>query len=175
MNAAESPATPIETSTPYVAWGPVIAGAIAASALSFVLLTFGSALGLAIASPSPTWRDASVGLAFLSGVFVLLTAVVSFGVGGYLAGRLRPHMAAGSPDAGEFRDGVHGLLVWALGVALGAFLAAVPAGGTVVRSLPGAASPSLTSAETLVAYDLDRLLRADRVPPEVELTHSRAE
>jgi len=178
MNAAESSAasaTPIEASTPYISWGPVVAGAIAASALSFVLLTFASALGLAIASPSPTWRDASVGLAFLSGLFVLLTAVVSFGVGGYLAGRLRSRGAEAGPDEGEFRDGVHGLLVWALGVALGAFLAAMTAGGTVVRSLPGAASPSLTSAEPLVAYDLDRLLRADRVPPEAELTHSRAE
>src|SRR5215207_3030870 len=154
MNAAESPATPIETSTPYVAWGPVIAGAIAASALSFVLLTFGSALGLAIASPSPTWRDASVGLAFLSGVFVLLTAVVSFGVGGYLAGRLRPRGAVAGLDEGEFRDGVHGLLVWGLAVGLGALLAAVTAGSTVVRSLPGAASPSLTSAEPIIAYDL---------------------
>ena len=111
---------PVEAATPYIAWGPVIAGAIAASALSFVLLTFGAALGLSIASPAPTWRDASVGLAFLSGVFVLLTAAVSFGVGGYLAGRLRPRGTAAGPDESEFRDGVHGLLVWALGVALGA-------------------------------------------------------
>ena len=147
MNALESPAAPVEAATPYIAWGPVIAGAIAASALSFVLLTFGAALGLSIASPAPTWRDASVGLAFLSGVFVLLTAAVSFGVGGYLAGRLRPRGTAAGPDESEFRDGVHGLLVWALGVALGACLAAVVAGGTVARSLPGAASPSLTSAE----------------------------
>jgi hypothetical protein len=178
MNAAESSAasaTPIEASTPYISWGPVVAGAIAASALSFVLLTFASALGLSIASPAPTWRDASVGLAFLSGLFVLLTAVVSFGVGGYLAGRLRSRGAEAGPDEGEFRDGVHGLLVWALAVALGALLATVAAGGTVIRSVPGAASPTLTSAEPIIAYDLDRLLRADRVPPEAEMTHSRAE
>src|SRR5215204_6143947 len=172
MNAAESPAAPVETATPYIGWGPLIAGAIAASALSFVLLTFGAALGWSIASPAPTWRDASVGLAFLSGVFVLLTAVVSFGVGGYLAGRLRPRGTATGPDEGEFRDGVHGLLVRGLAVALGACLAGVAAGGTVVRSLPGAASPTLTSAETIIAYDLDRLLRADRGPSEAEITPS---
>ena len=38
----------------YIAWGAVIAGAIAASALTFILITFGTAIGLAIASPSAT-------------------------------------------------------------------------------------------------------------------------
>jgi hypothetical protein len=72
----------------YVAWGAVIAGAIGASALTFVLITFGAAIGLAIASPSATWRDTSVALALLSGLWLLLTAVASFALGGYLAGRL---------------------------------------------------------------------------------------
>jgi len=35
----------------YLAWGPVIVGAIGAAAISFVLYTFGSALGLAAVSP----------------------------------------------------------------------------------------------------------------------------
>ena len=37
----------------YISWGAVIAGAIAASALTFVLITFGAAVGLAI-EPSKT-------------------------------------------------------------------------------------------------------------------------
>ena len=73
----------------YISWGAVIAGAIAASALTFVLITFGAAIGLAIASPSATWRDTSVALSLLSGLWLLLTAVASFALGGYLAGRLR--------------------------------------------------------------------------------------
>src|SRR3954451_19353149 len=73
----------------YVEWTPVIAGAIAASALSFVLFSFGSSLGLALASSSPSWRDASVALALLTGLYILLVALASFGLGGYVAGRLR--------------------------------------------------------------------------------------
>src|SRR6476620_2982738 len=61
----------------YISWGAVIAGAIAASALTFVFITFGAAIGLAIASPSATWRDTSVALALLSGLWLLLTAVAS--------------------------------------------------------------------------------------------------
>ena len=54
-----------------------------------MLFTFGAALGLAVSSTSPTWRDASVALALLSGLYILLTAIASFGLGGYVAGRLR--------------------------------------------------------------------------------------
>ena len=73
----------------YLDWTPVLAGAIVAAALSFVLLSFGSAIGLAVASPSSTWRDTSWTLAFLGGLWLLLTSLASFGLGGYLAGRLR--------------------------------------------------------------------------------------
>jgi len=160
-----------EPIAPPVSWSPVIAGAVAASALSFVLLTFGAALGLSVASPSPTWRDASVGLAFLSGVFVLLTAVVSFGVGGYVAGRLRARRAGARSDEVEFWDGIHGLLVWGFAVTFAAFLAAATTSAVVTRALPGGGS----SVEPAIAYDLDRLLRTDRPAPADAETYGRAE
>jgi hypothetical protein len=50
------PATDVAARAPYfryLEWGPVIAGAIGAAAISFVLLTFGSALGLSALSPYP--------------------------------------------------------------------------------------------------------------------------
>ena len=37
----------------YLEWGPVIAGALGAAAISLVLFTFGSALGLSVVSPYP--------------------------------------------------------------------------------------------------------------------------
>src|SRR5262245_34784188 len=101
----------------YVHWGPVIAGAAVAAATSFVLLTFAGAVGLSIASPSPTWRDASIGLALLSGFWVLVVAVGSMALGGYLAGRVRSSWSTDADEI-EFRDGVHGLLVWALAVVI---------------------------------------------------------
>src|SRR5665647_3461484 len=39
------------TGTSYVEWGAVFAGALAASAISFVLLTAGASLGLSLVSP----------------------------------------------------------------------------------------------------------------------------
>jgi hypothetical protein len=62
MAGQDSTVGALETHVRYVEWTPVIAGAISASALSFVLFTFGSSLGIALASSSPSWRDASVAL-----------------------------------------------------------------------------------------------------------------
>jgi hypothetical protein len=103
------------TSSP---WGAIWCGAIVAAAVSFVLLSFGSALGLAVASPSSTWRDTSAILSVLSGLWLLLMSLASFGLGGYLSGRLRTPRA----DESEFRDGTCGLAGWALAIIIGAVL-----------------------------------------------------
>ena len=44
-------ATPARAGTSYVEWGAVFAGALAASAISFVLLTAGASIGLSLISP----------------------------------------------------------------------------------------------------------------------------
>jgi len=159
----------------YISWGAVIAGAIAASALTFVLITFGAAIGLAIASPSATWRDTSVALALLSGLWLLLTAIASFALGGYLAGRLRATGESTTADEVELRDGLHGLLVWGLAILIGAALAlglartaAAPATGNVL-------APTASTAEPLLAFELDRLFRADRRPGEAVEPDVRAQ
>ena len=159
----------------YISWGAVIAGAIAASALTFVLITFGAAIGLAIASPSATWRDTSVALALLSGLWLLLTGIASFALGGYLAGRLRATGDSTTADEVELRDGLHGLLVWGLAILIGAALAlglartaAAPATGNVL-------APTASTAEPLLAFELDRLFRADRRPGEVVEPDVRAQ
>ena len=50
-----------------------------------------------------------------------MVATGSFALGGYLAGRVRSTWQA-ADDEVEFRDGTHGLLVWAIGVVLGVAL-----------------------------------------------------
>jgi hypothetical protein len=148
----------------YLHWNPVLAGAIVAAALSFVLLSFGSAIGLAVASPSSSWRDTSSALALLGGLWLLLTALASFGLGGYLAGRLRTPWSVAAPHEVEFRDGLHGLLVWALAIMIGAALAF-----TATRTVAGRAdltAPNAATAEPLLALELDRLFRSDRRPAE---------
>jgi hypothetical protein len=135
-----------------------------AAAVSFVLVSFGSAIGLAVASPSPRWRDTSSELALLGGLWLLLTSLAAFGLGGYLAGRLRETWSDSTPDVVEFRDGIHGVLVWGLAIIIGAFLALA-----TTRAIPGQAdlkAPTAASAEPLLAFELDRLFRSDRNPAE---------
>jgi hypothetical protein len=144
----------------YVHWGPAIAGAAVAAAVSFVLMSFASAIGLMVASPSPTWRDTSVWLAILSGFWIIVVATGSFALGGYIAGRVRSTWRAATDEV-EFRDGVHGLLVWAIGVAVG--VALLWASAMTVAALSGASSSSRDAAgSSALAYELDRLFRSER-------------
>jgi hypothetical protein len=149
-----------------------LTGAVVAAAASFVLMTFASAIGLMVVSPSPTWRDTSVWLAVLSGLWIIVVATGSFALGGYLAGRVRSTWKA-PEDEVEFRDGAHGLLVWAVGVVLGVLLlwasaAALGVGGATSRD---------ANSQGFLAYELDRLFRSERrlepVAPEVRAEATR--
>jgi len=166
----------VETATSFLQWTPVIAGALVASAISLVLIAFGSAIGLSILSSSPTWRDASPALAVLSGLFLLLTAIASFGLGGYVAGRLRErwHQSAHN-DVVEFRDGTHGVVAWAIAVVITGIVAAASAAVIASREVQPATSPIATTSEPLIAYELDRLFRAGQRPFEGDLTYTRTE
>jgi hypothetical protein len=153
----------------YLHWGPIIAGAVAAAASSFVLISFAAAIGLALLSPSPTWRDTSVALTALTGLWLLLVALGSFGLGGYIAGRVRSTWAT-KPDEVEFRDGLHGLLVWALAVVLGAVLSLMTALSYAALG-PSTAQRAPQGEPAYLAYEVDRLFRSDRRPnaPDPEL------
>jgi hypothetical protein len=161
-----------------VHWGAVIAGAIAAAALASVLLAFGAGVGLAVNSASPTWRDASFALWFLSGLYLVLVALVSFGLGGWVAGRMRSRISVVASDEAEFRDGMHGLLAWALAIVIAAVLAIAAAGVASPAAVPGSgnAGPSTSVAgENTIAYELDQLFRSDRPIPADEMTQARGE
>src|SRR5436309_8636285 len=133
-------AGPLETEPNTLQWTPVIAGALAATALSLILVTFAAAVGLGVSSTAPTWRDASVALWLLSGLYLILQAIISFGFGAYIAGRLRRPVAAGPSEQVETRDGLHGLAVWAIAVVLGATVAALAGVATANRPAPATAS-----------------------------------
>jgi hypothetical protein len=163
----------LDTEPRSLQWTPVIAGALAAAALSLILVTFAATVGLGVSSTAPSWRDASIALWLLSGLYLILQAVLSFGFGGYIAGRLRAPTVAAETEEVETRDGLHGLAVWALAVVLGAVLAALIGAVAVSRSSPSSANTS--AAEPVLSYELDRLFRAPRRPPNVDLSSERAE
>lgn len=155
----------VEPATSKIEWGPVIAGALAAAALAFILHGFATAVGISVSSSAPTWRDASFALVFLSGLYLLLVALASYALGGYIAARMRTRLGAGQPAAFAYGDGIHGILVWALATLLTGVMAFAIA--TFVPRLaapPGAGSGPAASVagENIIAYDLDRLFQGDR-------------
>jgi hypothetical protein len=158
-------------------WPAVIAGAILAAGVSFTLLAFGSGIGLAVSSTAPTWRDSSPWLWILSGLFLVLIALCAFGIGGYAAGRMRtPLRIAASPES-AFRDGMHGLFMWALAILLTAVLAIVGAAIAAKAAGPsgGTAGPASSIAgENILANELDELFRSYRYGPAPENLRSEA-
>lgn len=116
--------TPGGVAARYVEWGPIIAGAFAAAAISFLLLTFGSAIGLSLTSPWPNSGASATTIGIVVAIWSIIVQVSGFAGGGYLAGRMRSRWAE-SPTEGDFRDGAHGFLVWAVGIVFGAGLLAL--------------------------------------------------
>ena len=113
-----------ESLTSGVSWGAIMAGAFVAASLALALTILGVGLGLSSVSP---WTGVGAGATAVGAAAVMwlvVTQSVSAGLGGYIAGRLRVKWASVHTDEVYFRDTAHGLLVWAVGVAItAAFLA----------------------------------------------------
>ena len=145
----------------FVEWGAVMAGAVTAAALSFVFLTFGTAIGLTTVSPWPNSGVSAKTAASLAVFWTLAQQIGAFMIGGYIAGRLRARWAEANEDETEFRDGLHGALVWSVGIAFGALLLFATAGAaarTGVDAISRAATAATNNADT-IAYYADALMR----------------
>lgn len=146
----------------YIDWPAIIAGAVFASAISFVLFAFGSAVGLGILSPYRGEGAPALAAVLLSAVWVIFVAVGSFMSGAYLTGRLRRRFYDANEEESTRRDGAHGLLVWALAVLIGIVMAT---GMTATLARSGAAAAGAAASAAGQAdgdFDLvtDRLFRA---------------
>ncbi len=150
-------------SSPGVSWAAVAAGAVATSALTLVLVAFGAGLGLSAISP---WSDSGVSASTFktgTGIYLIIVAVMSSAVGGYLAGRLRVKWVNVHTHEVFFRDTAHGFLAWAF-----ATLIAASALGSATSYLAngvagGAAAGASTAARSVNPSDIyvDRLFRTD--------------
>ncbi len=138
-----------------VDWAAVIAGGVVAAAIGLVFTEFGAALGLSAVSPLKGEGSASFAL-WLIGGWMLITALLSYGAGGYVAGRMRHRVEAETSDETTARDTIHGLIVWALGALVGAWLlagaigSAATAVGSVAKSAASAAG-SVTQGVAMAA------------------------
>jgi hypothetical protein len=163
-----------ESSATAVSWGPIIAGAFAASTLTFILMLLGSGLGLTMVSP---WSGSGASLttfAVSGAIWLIIVQWLSSGVGGYLAGRLRTKWVGIHTDEVYFRDTAHGFLAWALATllvvgVLGSALSAVigsgvqaastVASGAAMGASAGASANAGASADNATSYLVDSLFR----------------
>ena len=150
-------ATELVIEKSHVEWSPVFAGALAAAALSSVLLAAGASLGLSLISAYPDQSHArSAGT--LAAAWSLIVTIGSFMLGGYIAGRMRSSWHEGGPDEVAFRDGMHGFLVWSLGIVASALLVML-ASITTAEIGAQVASSRVTQGDTVLAPATDTLLR----------------
>ena len=144
----------------YFDWPGVFAGVIVASALSWLLLTFGSAVGFASVSPYSFTSSTATTLTLAAAAWFALTQIYSIAMGAYIAARLRPRHMVDDSDEVTFRDGTTGLTVWALAIIIGLALAAIVAAGAIRATANVAGAAASTAARTVdPAYTVDRLLR----------------
>jgi hypothetical protein len=164
-NVVTDPAAPAGVDAPsrmtLVDWSAVVAGAVLAAALSFVLLTFGTAIGLSATSPWPNSGLPTRIIASLAVFWALAQQIGAFLAGGYVAGRMRARLSDARTGEAEFRDGLHGGLVWAVGIVIGAALA-MAAGGALARTgaeIGGKTAASVASTADPMDLALDAMLR----------------
>lgn len=151
----------------YIDWPAIIAGTVLATAISFVLLTFGSAIGLSLTSAYEGRGMTLFWFAIAAALWVLWVQISSFMAGGYLTGRMRRRNYDATEYESDIRDGSHGLVMWAVAVLLGALIAfsgvsavlstATGAASTVAAGAAGNADDLLGEGNSLL---VDRLLRA---------------
>ena len=144
-----------------VSWGAIAAGAVGAAALALLLIAFGAGLGLSAVSP---WSDSGVSASTFrtgTGIYLVIVAVMSSAVGGYLAARLRSKWVGLHSHEVFFRDTAHGFIAWAFATLLSAgalsSTATYLANGTAA-GLGGAASQATSSVNPADVY-VDKLFR----------------
>lgn len=159
MSAVVADVTETDEST--LAWGAVIAGAVASAALTLLLAALGVGLGLSVVSP---WSDQGVSATTFhvgAGLYLLATAMLASTVGGYMAGRLRMRWVGLNEKEAYFRDTAHGLATWALATVLSASVL----GGAVTHLLAGVATGAGAAAASSTVNPVDNyvdtLLRPD--------------
>ncbi|HEX3859825.1 MAG TPA: hypothetical protein VHV58_09495 [Pseudolabrys sp.] len=133
-----------------VSWRSVLAGTIASLAITLILVAFGIGVGFSVVSP---WSGSGVSAptaTLAAGIYLIVVAMLSSTVGGYIAGRTRAQWRTVHTDERYFRDTAHGFLVWALATVVsaavlggattnlisGASAGLIPAAGSAARSSP---------------------------------------
>ncbi len=147
-----------------VSWSAIIAGAFTAIAVSIIIVSLGTGIGFVLVSPYSYSSPSASTMTVIGALWLVFAQAVGFATGGYVAGRLRRPPAPMHDNEVKFRDGAHGLVVWAIGVVVSSLILATAvekigsaagtaaAGATVMGASAASQTPSM-------AYFTDALLR----------------
>jgi hypothetical protein len=119
-------------------WGAILGGGAIATAIALVLATFGLAIGLGMASPYEGEGASRSAFALAAGLWLLWIQLIAFSAGGYVAGRMRARRAEETEHENDVRDGLHGLIVWSVGVIAAVVISFGGLGGAAATAERGA-------------------------------------
>ena len=154
-----------EASASAVSWPAIFAGAFAALALTVVLTSLGSGLGLTTISAWPNSGASATTFTISAGVGIIVIQWLSGALGEFVAGRLRTKWAGLHTHEVFFRDTAHGFLSWALATVVGTFLLAAAASSVVSGGIHAASTvaggAAQAAASSVSGYSVDSLFRSD--------------
>lgn len=150
-----------------VSWASIAAGAVVAAATTLILLALGAGLGLSSISP---WSGSGVSATTFTvgtGIYLVIVAVMSSAIGGYLAARLRTRWVGIHANEAFFRDTAHGLIAWAFATVLTATVLASATASVVGGAASGIGSAAGQGAASINPSQIyvDRLFRNDSGTP----------
>jgi Thiol:disulfide interchange protein len=93
-----------ESSGSALSWSAVVGGAVAAAAVTLILVALGAGLGFASLSPWSRLGASATTFAVTTAIWFVVVQWLSSAFGGYLAGRLRSKWVGIHTDEGVFRD-----------------------------------------------------------------------
>ncbi len=131
-----------------VSWDAILAGAVAAIALLFVLASLAAGFGLKIAPRWPAGVSERDFTPAVGAVFIACQVLASM-LGGYVAGRLRTKWLNVHDHEVHFRDTAHGLLAWAASV-----VGLLVLGALAAPASPAPVAGELSAAEALRAAQI---------------------
>jgi hypothetical protein len=160
----EDSTTIVADDGPRFSWGITIAGAVAATATSFFLITLGAGVGLAVTSSAGAFLT-------LGAIWFFASQAFGFAVGGYLVGRLIGPQAENTQEE-EFRASAHGFAMWAIAVVASLLLAAASA--TLAGSAIAGGAASRGDMAASQSYWVDDMFRPALYSPQLAADKSEA-
>ena len=127
-----------------ISWPAIIAGAVIALAIQFLLAMLGTGIGASTVDPLVNGESPSAG-AFGMGAAIWwgISSLIALYFGGWIAGRL-----SGMPRAAD--GGLHGLLAWALSLLATVYLVSTAA-SSLMSGVAGVLGTAATATATVGA------------------------